>query len=426
MIQQFNNIDRVNGELRLPGDKSISHRAVMFASMAEGESVIYNCSNSDDVLSTVKCFTRLGAEISQESGIIRIKGKGFKGFCKPVNELYAGNSGTTARLMSGILAAQDFSSVITGDESLSKRPMGRIIDPLIEMGARISSAPKGTLPLIIEPPDNLHPINYKMKVASAQVKSSIILAALHNMEESVLIESEPTRNHTETMLGLPVECKDGIKKIIVSKKYYPRSFKMTVPSDISTASFFIVLALLLEGSELRLKNVSLNPTRTGLLNLLTDMGGSISVENEINENGERRGDLLIKSSKLSNIEIPADIVPNIIDEIPVLSVAGLLAEGNFKIKNAKELRVKESDRIKSLCHNFKILGVNVKESDDGFELSGRIKNVEGILFESFGDHRIAMAFSVLSIVLKNGGSVNGFESVAVSNPDFLNQLRSIC
>lgn len=425
MIQRFNHIDRVKGALKLPGDKSISHRAVMFASMAEGETVIFNCSNSDDVLSTVNCFTGLGVDIARESGILKINGKGFKGFSKPLKELYAGNSGTTARLLSGILAAQNFSSVITGDESLSKRPMGRLIDPLIEMGARISSAPEKTLPLTIGPSDNLHSISYKMKVASAQVKSSIILAALHIPEESVLLESEQTRNHTETMLGLPVECNDGVNKIIVSKKYYPQSFEMTVPSDISTASFFIVLALLLEGSELLIKNVSRNPTRTGLLKILTGMGGSISVENEILENGEIRGDLLIRSGKLSNIEIPAEIIPNIIDEIPVLSVAGLLAEGNFKIKNAKELRVKESDRIKSLCHNFKTLGVDVKESDDGFELSGRIGNVEEIMFESFGDHRIAMAFSVLSLILKNGGSVNGFESVSVSNPDFLNQLKSI-
>lgn len=425
-MQSFNHIDRVKGELKLPGDKSISHRAVMFASMAEGESIISNCSNSEDVRSTLNCFSSIGIDFYKEKEILRINGKGFKGFTKPSKHLYAGNSGTTARLMSGILAAQDFSSVITGDESLSRRPMGRVIDPLIEMGARISSSPEGTLPLVIDPSVNLHSINYRMKVASAQVKSSIILAALHNVEETVLIESEFSRNHTETMLGLPVEYKDGQNKINVSKKYYPESFQMTVPSDISTASFFIVLALLLEGSEMLIKNVSLNPTRTGLLKILRDMGGKISIENEISENGEISGDLFIRSGKLSNIEIPTDIIPNIIDEIPVLSVAGLLAEGKFRIKNAKELRVKESDRIKSLCHNFNLLGLDVKESDDGFELAGGIRNAEGILFESFGDHRIAMAFSVLSLILKTGGSVNGFESVAVSNPDFLNQLRSIC
>lgn len=425
MIQGFKKIERVNGTLNLPGDKSISHRAVMFASLAKGESVIRNCSNSEDVQSTMNIFSKLGIRIVKGDNGIKIYGNGCNGFRKPDSELYAGNSGTSARLLSGILCTQDFSSVITGDESLSNRPMLRVVEPLKLMGAVISASELGTLPLIISPSKNIHAIEYKMKVASAQVKSAIILAALHLDQETIIHESTTTRDHSERMLGIKTERVDNTSKIFVSKNNYPVPFEMMIPSDISTASFFIVLALLVKNSRLIIKNVSLNPTRIGIINILTSMGGNIQIDNEGIENGELKGDLIIKSSELVNVEIPKEIIPNIIDEIPILSVAGLFAEGNFNINHAKELRLKESDRIKSLCNNYKLLGIDVIEEDDGFELRGSIQNEDEIIFESYGDHRIAMAFAVLSMLLKNGGAVNQFESVAVSNPDFLDQINII-
>lgn len=425
MIQEFKKIEKVNGILNLPGDKSISHRALMFASLAKGESIIRNCSNSEDVKSTVDIFSKLGIRIEKSGSRIKIFGNGFRGLKRSDSELFAGNSGTTARLLSGILCAQDFSSVITGDESLSNRPMLRVVDPLKSMGAIISASELGTLPLMISPGKNFHAIEYKMKVASAQVKSAIILAALHLDQKTIIHESTVTRDHSERMLGIKAELVDNTNKIIVSKKNYPNPFEMMIPSDISTASFFMVLALLVQNSELIIKNVSLNPTRIGIINILTSMSGNIEIENEGIENGELKGDLIIKSSELVNVEIPKEIIPNIIDEIPILSVAGLFSEGNFKINHAKELRLKESDRIKSLCNNYKMLGIDVIEEDDGFELHGGIQNTDDIIFESYGDHRIAMAFAVLSMLLKNGGAVNHFESVAVSNPDFLDQIKSI-
>jgi 3-phosphoshikimate 1-carboxyvinyltransferase len=425
MIQKFDHIEKVKGELKLPGDKSISHRAVMFSSMAKGTSIIRNCSNSDDVHSTINCFSELGIRIEKKPELIKIYGNGFKGFIKPGQELFAGNSGTTSRLLSGILAAQNFESVITGDESLSNRPMLRVVEPLQFIGADISASELGTLPLVIKPSGNLHTVEYKMKVASAQVKSALILAALHLDDQTIIHETTQTRDHTERMLGLDTESSDSEIKIIASKKNYPQPFEMTIPSDISTASFFIVLTLLLKNSELLIKNVSLNPTRTGIIKILIEMGGLISIEKEFTENGEIRGDLLVKSSELKSIKIPDEIIPSIIDEIPILSVAGLFAEGNFKIGNAKELRIKESDRIKSLCDNYQLLGLDVIESADGFEIGGTVTNYEDILFESFGDHRIAMAFSILAMILRNGGSVNQFESVAVSNPDFIEQIKNL-
>lgn len=425
MIQKFEKIESVKGILNLPGDKSISHRAVMFASLAKGESVIQNCSNSEDVKSTMDIFSQLGIKMDVGGGKIKITGNGFNGLKVPESELYAGNSGTTARLLSGILCAQNFSSVITGDESLSIRPMLRVVEPLRLMGADINASELGTLPLIINPTKNLHPIEYKMKVASAQVKSAIILAAVHLDEETIIYETTKTRDHSERMLGIKTEVQNNINRIVVSKKNYPEPFEMIIPSDISTASFFIVLTLLTRDSELLIKNVSLNLTRIGIINLLSSMGGIIEIENEVIVNGEICGDIKVKSSRLKNIDIPEEIIPNIIDEVPILSVAGLFAEGNFKINHAKELRIKESDRIKSLCYNYRLLGLDVVEDDDGFELNGNIQNETDLLFESFGDHRIAMAFAVLSMQLKNGGVVNQFESVSVSNPDFLEQIKQI-
>lgn len=424
MIQPFKKIESVRGELKLRGDKSISHRAVMFAAMANGISLIRNCSDSEDVHSTINCFEKLGCEFEISRNLIKVVGKGFKGFSKPRSELYAGNSGTTARLISGVLSAQNFESIITGDDSLSKRPMKRIVEPLRMMGANISADESGMMPIRIIPSSSIKPIEYKLQVASAQVKSALILCAIHLAEESIIIEPVPTRNHTEKLLGLATIRDIEGTKIFVSKDNYPQPFELNVPSDISSAAFFIVLALLTKNSEIIIKSVSLNETRTGLIGILRQMGGKIEIENVKSEKGEKVGDIRVSSSQLKNIEIPNAIIPNIIDEIPILSVAGAFAEGNFKITGAKELRVKESDRIKSLCQNFSKAELVINEYEDGFELKGNVTN-EQVMFESFGDHRIAMAFGVFSMLMKNGSSVNEFECVGISNPNFVEQINHL-
>lgn len=424
MKENFSHITKVKGDLYLPGDKSISHRAIMFSALADGESVINNCSTSEDVESTIKCFRQLGCAISRNSNEILVLGKGYKGFKKPERILDAGNSGTTARLITGILSAQDFSSTIVGDKSLSRRPMRRIIDPLKQMGAEISASSQDTLPLIIKPSDSLRPIVYKLPVPSAQVKSSILLSGLHLDEATKVIEYIPSRNHTENMLNLQVT-KDNNEKIIsVSKNNFPVPQNYFIPSDISSAAFFIVLTLLLKDSNITIKNVSLNESRTGILRVLEFMGAEFEINNVNNSANEFYGDLNVKSKNLVNVEIPETLIPNIIDEIPILSIAGIFAEGEFTIRGAKELRFKETDRIKAMCDNFDKLGLTVEEYEDGFTVGGTITSSD-VLFESFGDHRIAMSFAVLSLLLKDGGAVNDFDCVRISNPDFVEQLNSI-
>jgi len=424
VIQKIKKINSVKGELVLPGDKSISHRSVMFSAMADGKSVVKNYLNSEDVNSTIDCFRKLGCKIEQTETELSIEGRGFGGFTKPNTNLDAGNSGTTTRLISGILAAQKFDTTIVGDASLSKRPMKRVVEPLSKMGAKFQTNEADTLPMTIYSSNELEAIEYDMQIASAQIKSAVLLAGLHLDKETIVVEHSRTRNHTETLLGLKVEEFSGYRKIYSSKKNYPKPSEYIVPSDISTSAFFIVLALNLENSELLLKDVLLNETRDGIIRILQKMGGRIEIENARTSSGEKLGDLRIFSSKLHNIEISEEIIPNIIDEIPILSIAGLFAEGKFKINNAKELRFKESDRISAMCSNFKKLGVDCKELEDGFEIDGQATN-KNILIESYDDHRIAMAFAILGLLVGNEMSINNFESVAVSNPKFLKQIELI-
>lgn len=424
MIYEFDKLNKVLGELELPGDKSISHRALIFSAMAEEISYIENLSDGEDVNSTLTCLREIGAEIERVGNSAKVRGVGFKNFRKPNSALNAGNSGTTARLLCGLLAAQNFDSKIIGDESLSKRPMERVITPLKLMGANIKSAIEDKLPIEIFPVDNLNSINYKLPLPSAQVKSAVLIAGLHEDGITSIIDSFGTRDHTERMLNLPVIKSNEEKIINVSRMNYPKPQNYFIPSDISTASYFVVLTLLSKNSSLRLKNISLNPTRTGLIHLLKKMGAKIKVEKESIFNNEPVGDLLIESSELEELEIKEDIIPNIVDEIPILSIALILSAGRFRISNAEELRKKESDRIHSLCYNFRQLGLKVDEQSDGFEITGKIKN-HHVIFESFGDHRIAMAFSIMSLLLKYGGKVNNFDCVRISNPNFIFQLKKI-
>jgi 3-phosphoshikimate 1-carboxyvinyltransferase len=292
------------------------------------------------------------------------------------------------------------------------------------MGARIEATENFTLPLRIFPAKKIKAINFELPIASAQIKSAVLLAGLHSDETTTVIENILSRNHTETMLNLKHEFQNSKKIIYVSKKNYPEPKEYFVPGDISTASFFIVLALHTRNSFLKIKDVTLNETRSGILKVLTEMGGKIEIENQKETSGELYGDIIIRGSRLHNVEIPAEIIPNIIDEIPVLSVAGIFSEGDFKIKNASELRGKETDRIKAVCHNMKLAGMHIEEYEDGFCISGSPGDRK-VMFESFGDHRIAMAFSILSLLLKKGGAVNNFTCVNISNPQFLSQLKQI-
>jgi len=424
MIQSFNRINQVTGTLSFLGDKSISHRALLISSLANGKSYIKNLSDSDDVKSTINCLMELGIEVVLNNDEAIVFGRGFRGYLKPMNPLNAGNSGTTARLLAGILSVQKFESILIGDESLSSRPMRRVIEPLTQMGSKIKSNDEGRLPLQILPAENLWAINYNMPVASAQVKSAILFAGLHLEDETIVIESMQTRNHTENLIDLRVVKED--EKIIstVSKNNYPEAKEYFIPGDISSAMFFIVLALLTKNSELVIKDVSLNPTRIECLSLLKRMGGNIQIEKKGISNNEVYGNLFVKSSDLSNVKIDNEIIQLIIDEIPILSVAGIIADGVFELRGAAELRVKESDRIKAICTNLLKLGLEIEEFDDGFRVSGLIKK-HSEPFDSFGDHRIAMAFAILSSLFDEGGSVEGFECASISNPNFLKQLQAI-
>ncbi|MCL6494361.1 MAG: 3-phosphoshikimate 1-carboxyvinyltransferase [Ignavibacterium sp.] len=423
MKKSFSKVKSIKGELTFAGDKSISHRAIFFSSMANGKSVIKNISLSEDVKSTQKVFKELGVEFYSDKSDLVVTGRGKKNFLPPKIFLDCGNSGTTARLASGLLTAQNFSSALIGDESLSKRPMQRVIEPLKLMGANIESS-NSTLPIIIDPTDKLKPIEYDLPVASAQVKSAVLIAGLHLSDQTKVIEKFITRDHTERMLELPVEITDKKKIIFASEKFYPIAKEYFIPGDVSSSAFFIVLALLSNNSELIIKNVSLNPTRTGFIDILRKMNGNIQIENVKYSSNEPFGDIVVKSSELKNIRIEESIIPNIIDEIPILTIAGIFAKGIFEIRNCKELRYKESDRIKSICNNLKIAGLAVEEFEDGFSIEGEIKN-NAVTFNSFNDHRIAMAFSILAILIGNNSTVDGIECVAISNPDFYDQLNSI-
>ncbi|MGD8306530.1 MAG: 3-phosphoshikimate 1-carboxyvinyltransferase [Ignavibacteria bacterium] len=421
---RFSNVKKVRGELLLPGDKSISHRALLFSALADGTSVIKNISDSDDVKTTINCLKDLNVEIIENEDSIIVKGVGREGFQAKKSTIFCGNSGTTSRLLSGILAVQNFTTSITGDESLSSRPMQRIVDPLERMGCEIESN-NGKLPLKFNPPEKLKAIEYSLPVSSAQIKGAVLLTGLHSNETTTVIEDNLyTRDHTERMLNLPVEIRNNKKHSRISGKFYPLPKEYFVPGDISTAAFFIVLTLLIKNSELILRDVSLNKSRTYFIQILKEMGADITVEKIGESCNEHFGNIFIKSSQLKNVKINSELIPGIIDEIPILSVAGALSEGDFCIKGAKELRVKESDRITSLCKNLITAGLKVQEFEDGFTCSGSITDLFHN-FDSFGDHRIAMTFAIMSCLSDSGGNIDGFDCISISNPDFLNQLKKI-
>lgn len=432
----------LEGKIRLPGDKSISHRAAIFASMATGETKIENFATSADCASTLDCLRNLGVEINRKNSTVFVKGVGKSKFTKPKSELDCGNSGTTMRLLAGVLAGQKFDSVVIGDESLSKRPMRRIIEPLEAMGAKIESE-NFCSPLRIHGANPLRAISYKLPVASAQVKSCILLAGLNAENETEVenpkskIQSPTSRNHTELMLRfLGAEIKEKfvesegefVQKIFVNGNSKLIAKDLNVPSDISSAAFFLVAASCLKNSEIVLENVGLNPTRTAILEVLQSFGANIEVFNQKEICNEIVGDMRVLGSEnltpnVSTNLIDGDIIANLIDEIPILAVFATQIENGLEIRGAAELRVKESDRIAATVENLRRMNATVEEFPDGFRVEK--SNLKGATVDSFGDHRIAMAFAVAALFASGETEIIGAECAKVSFPEFFQTLGKV-
>ncbi len=415
----------LKGEITVPGDKSISHRAVMIGALAEGTTEITGFLEAADPFSTIACFNSLGIEHRFDNGKLVIHGKGLHGLRQAASMLDAGNSGTTIRLLSGILAGQKFSTKISGDHYLTKRPMKRIIDPLLKMGADISATDKFTAPLSIKSVDRLHAIDYELPIASAQVKSAVLFAGLYANGITRVIEHQLSRDHTERMLNVLPEKKNGRSIISIHGGTRLNAKPFAVPGDPSSAAFFIVAGLIVPNSEIKISNVGLNPTRTGFLKVLDRMGASIIIENERTIGGEPLGDMIVKSSELkTNFLLDGEIIPNVIDEIPILAIAAANASGRFEVRDAHDLRNKETDRIAAVCMNLRKMGIHVDEFPDGFAFDSK-KDVISSEFDSVGDHRIAMAFGIAGLVLNGESKIINAESVSISFPAFWETVSSL-
>lgn len=412
------------GTYTVPGDKSISHRALMLGALAEGVTRITHLSPGKDVQSTLSCLVQLGVTIEQKEEETLVYGQGSKGLIPPTTILDAGNSGTTIRLLSGILAGHPFTSTITGDDSLRKRPMKRIIDPLEKMGAKIESSPGFFAPLTIHG-TSLQPIEYALPIPSAQVKSCILLAGLLAEGKTSVTEPAQSRDHTERMLpcfGVEV-IKNGLKVEIKGKSVL-KATTIDVPGDISSAAFLMVAAALLPDAKLTLLNIGMNPTRTGIIEVLRAMGCSIQEKNVQSLHHEPRADLVIQSSPLSGIEIAGDLIPKVIDEIPILAIAATQAKGKTVVRDAKELRVKETDRITAVAKNLNAMGVKIEVFEDGFAIEGPQK-LKAAVIESFHDHRIAMAFAIAGLVAKGKTRIRNAECAEISYPGFYEIIKGI-
>jgi 3-phosphoshikimate 1-carboxyvinyltransferase len=415
---------KLAGTVQFPGDKSISHRYAMLAAIAEGASEIHYFSSSADCQSTLNCLKKLGVKIERKGDVVSIQGVGLGGLRAPTGRLDAGNSGSTMRMLAGILAGQPFRSVMVGDASLSRRPMKRVVEPLARMGARIRSGEGGTPPLEIEG-GTLHPIRYELPVPSAQVKSAILLAGLFAEGQTEVVEPVPTRDHTEIALEqMGAEVGRHQRMIAVRGKARLEGKKLYVPGDISSAAFFMAAGLLAPESNLVLQSVGLNPTRTAILDVLVSMGGRIKVMDLEMVNGELLGDLHVESSRLAGGEIPADAVPWLIDELPVLAVLGTQTEQGISFHGAAELRVKESDRIAAVAENLGRMGAEVEEFPDGLRVKGR-QSLRGAEIASHDDHRIAMAFAVAGLVAQGSTVIRDSACVEISFPSFFAELARV-
>ena len=411
----------VRGEVTVPGDKSISHRAVMLGAIADGTTHIRGFLKGADCLSTIDCFRQMGIDIEVSDEVITVHGKGLYGLTKPQDILYTGNSGTTTRLLCGLLSAQPFDTDITGDSSICRRPMGRVTKPLSLMGADIENE---YCPLHIHG-KKLKGINYNMTVASAQVKTALILAGLYADGDTVINEIEKSRDHTELMLGaMGANITVNGLQICVGKTDRLMPQEITVPGDISSAAFFLVLGAIMPDSDITIKNVGINPTRTGIIDVLLDMGANIEIFNERIATGEPVADIRVRTSKLKGVKIGGAIIPRLIDELPVIAVASLFAEGTTVITDAQELKVKETDRIKAVTDELKKCGADIIPTDDGMIINGN-KPLHGADFEVYGDHRIAMSLAIAAQLAEGPSTLSDISCVAVSYPDFFNDFYGL-
>lgn len=414
----------LRGAITVPGDKSISHRAVMFGALAQGVTRITGFLMGEDCLSTIDCFRRMGVEVDVSEREVVVHGVGLHGLKKPDRPLYTGNSGTTTRLLCGILAGQDFEVSLSGDASIQKRPMGRVMTPLREMGAEMEGVNGNYCPLTLRAGHKLHGISYTMPVASAQLKSAILLAGLYADGPTSVTEPAPSRDHTERMLralGVSVESSGCTVRLTPPKDLQARY--IAVPADISSAAFFLVAGAIVPGSEITIRNVGINPTRTGILDVLRAMGADITQSN-VREDMEPVCDLTVRSSSLHGTTIGGALIPRLIDELPVLAVAAAFAEGETRICDAQELKVKESNRIAAMVAELKRAGADVEETEDGMVIRGG-KPLHGAAFETYHDHRIAMSMAICALGCQGESEIIDPDVVAISYPDFFQTLSGL-
>lgn len=415
----------LKGELAVPGDKSISHRSIMLGAIANGITTVRGFLRGEDNMSTMHAFRAMGVNIEDDGETISIHGRGLHGLQEPGDVLDCGNSGTTIRLITGLLSGQSFFSVVTGDQYLRKRPMKRVVEPLTRMGARILGRNQGSLAPLAINGGGLAGIEYSTPVSSAQIKSSIMLAGLYAEGETTVHEPSLSRDHSERMFsqfGASLALsEDGVT---VRGGFELNAQEISVPGDISSAAFFIVAALITPDSEILIRNVGVNPTRTGVIDILKAMGGDIELLDQRQLSGEPVADILVRTSRLKGIKISGSVVPRAIDEFPAVCVAAACAEGVTSVRDAKELRVKETDRITAMAGNLRTLGVTVTETEDGMDITG-VERLAGGNVESFGDHRIAMSLSVAALVAAGDITIRDIDCVATSFPNFFQLLEKV-
>lgn len=418
----FKKVNSLKGNVTIPGDKSISHRAVMFGSIAKGNTKITGFLQGADCLSTISCFSKMGINIENNGDTVIVHGKGLHGLSKPASILDVGNSGTTTRLISGILAGQNFTSTLDGDASLRKRPMKRIITPLTLMGAYITDSNNGCAPLTING-SSLTGIHYNSPVASAQIKSCVLLAGLYANGTTSVTEPSLSRNHTELMLksfGADISSDNLTATIVPGMELFGQ--EVHVPGDISSAAYFIAAGLIVPNSEILIKNVGINPTRDGIIKVCQAMGGDITICNERTAGGEPVADLLVRSSNLHGIEIKGNIIPTLIDEIPIIAILAAYAQGTTIIADAAELKVKESNRIDVMVNNLSKMGADITGTDDGMIINGG-KTLHGAVIDTYLDHRIAMSFAIAALNADGITTINDADVVTVSYPEFYKDLE---
>lgn len=424
-MQTVQRVQSLHGTVTLPPDKSISHRAAILSALGDGPSRIINFPDSADPQSTLGCLRTLGVSIRRASdGALRVEGAGLSGLRPPAKPLDCGNSGTTMRLLTGVLAGQPFGSVLSGDGSLEQRPMERIAEPLRAMGAHINLV-DGHAPIRVRGGRSLSGIEYRLPVASAQVKSCVLLAGLYANQPTTVIEPTPSRDHTERMLGVPATETGGVRRLTIEPGHYIPANTWQIPGDFSAAAFFLVAASIVADSEVTMDAVGLNPSRTAFLDVLRGMGADITVENERSQGGEPVGDLTARSADLAGVSVGGRLIPNLIDEIPILAVAAAHAEGRTEIRDAQELRVKETDRLHAMALNLRTMGARVEEFEDGLAIEGKPGGLFGETVDSFGDHRIAMAMGVAALAAHGSTTILNPACAQVSFPDFWNQLQGV-